>query len=78
MTLDKTYEDMLCRIEGDEDRMFARDILELLSYAMRGLNLARICEYLQITPGMSVLDESKRLMNPKDVRFTLAVAPSLT
>lgn len=45
----------------------AREILELLAFSTRPLSLAEICEYLQITPGLPSLDESKRLTNPKDV-----------
>lgn len=44
-----------------------REILELLAFSTRPLSLAEICEYLQITPGLPTLDESKRLTNPKDV-----------
>lgn len=44
-----------------------REILELLAFSTRPLSLAQICEYLQITPGLPSLDESKRLTNPKDV-----------
>lgn len=44
-----------------------REILELLAFSTRPLSLAEICEYLQITPGLPTLDDSKRLTNPKDV-----------
>lgn len=44
-----------------------REILELLAFSTRPLSLAEICEYLQITPGLPALDESKRLTNQKDV-----------
>lgn len=44
-----------------------REILELLAFSTRPLSLAEICGYLQITPGLPTLDESKRLTNPKDV-----------
>lgn len=44
-----------------------REILELLAFSTRPLSLAEICEYLQITPGLPTLDESKRLTNPRDV-----------
>lgn len=44
-----------------------KEILELLAFSTRPLSLAEICEYLQITPGLPTLDESKRLTNPKDV-----------
>lgn len=66
-TLDKTYEALLSRVDGDEDRRLTREILELLAFSTRPLSLAQICEYLQITPGLPTLDESKRLTNPKDV-----------
>ena len=66
-TLDKTYEQLLCRIDGDEDRTLAREILEVLSFSLLSLSLNQVCEALQITPGLCRLDESKRLANPKDV-----------
>lgn len=66
-TLDKTYEELLSRIDGDEDRQLAREILELLAFSLRPLNLVKVCEFLQITPGMTQQDESKRLANPKDI-----------
>ncbi|MCJ1393371.1 hypothetical protein MMC18_006244 [Xylographa bjoerkii] len=65
-TLDKTYEEMLCRV-GVEDEHLARDILQLLSFALEPMNLNKICEFLQITSGMAVLDHSKKLTDPKDV-----------
>ncbi|MCJ1286866.1 hypothetical protein MMC26_006212 [Xylographa opegraphella] len=66
LTLDRTYEDMLCRIET-EDKQLARDILELLSFSLMPMNLTRVCEFLQITLGMTVLDHNKKLTDPKDV-----------
>ncbi|MCJ1263937.1 hypothetical protein MMC22_003808 [Lobaria immixta] len=66
-TLDKTYEALLSRIDGEEDKKLTREILELLAFSLRPLTLLGICDYLQITPGMLVLDESKRLTDPKDV-----------
>ncbi|MCJ1473880.1 hypothetical protein MMC13_002535 [Lambiella insularis] len=72
-TLDKTYEDMLCRIEP-EDKELAHDILELLSFSLEPLNLNQVCEYLQVVPGMDILDESKKLTDPKDI---LSVCGSL-
>lgn len=66
-TLDKTYEELLLRIDGDEDRTLAREILELLSFSFTPMNLNEVCEYLQITPGMSKLDDSRCLANPKDI-----------
>ena len=71
LTLDRTYEYMLCRIDS-EDRQLARDILELLSFSLMPMNLNRICEFLQITLGMAVLDHSKKLTDPKDVSFRRA------
>lgn len=38
-----------------------------MAFSTRPLSLTEICEYLQITPGLPTLDESKRLTNPKDV-----------
>lgn len=66
-TLDKTYEALLSRIDGEEDRQLTREILELLAFSLRPLKLPEICEYLQIAPGMPILDESKRLTDSKDV-----------
>ena len=66
-TLDKTYETLLSRIDEGEDKELAKRILELLAFSFRPLKLSEICEYLQITPGLLVLDESQRLTNPKDV-----------
>ncbi|MCJ1437034.1 hypothetical protein MMC27_006419 [Xylographa pallens] len=66
LTLDRTYEDMLCRIDA-EDKQLARDILELLTFASMPMDLNEICEYLQITLGMAVLDHNKKLTDPKDV-----------
>ena len=66
-TLDETYKALLSRIDGEEDKKLSRDILELLAFSLHPLTLSEICEYLQITPGMFILDESKRLTDPKDV-----------
>lgn len=66
-TLDKTYEMLLSRIDGEEDRQLTREILEFLAFSLRPLKLPEICEYLQIAPGMPILDESKRLTDSKDV-----------
>ncbi len=65
--MDTTYEALLSRIDGEEDKGLTREILELLAFSFRPLDLDEVCEYLQITPGMMTLDESKRLTNPKDV-----------
>ena len=66
-TLDKTYEDLLGKIDGDEDRFLTRQILEVLTFTLRPLNLDEVCTMLQITPGMSRLDDSKCLTQPKDI-----------
>ena len=66
-TLDETYKALLSRIDGEEDKKLSRDILELLAFSLYPLTLSEICEYLQITPGMFILDESKRLTDSKDV-----------
>ena len=66
-TLDQTYERLLARIEGEEDRRLAREILEMLAFSFRPLKLREVCEMLQITPGLAILDESKRLTDPGDV-----------
>ena len=66
-TLDKTYEGLLDRIDNDEDRKLAREILEILCFSYRPLTLQEVCELLQVTPGLRELDESKCLADPKDV-----------
>ena len=66
-TLDQTYERLLARIDGDEDRRLAREILEMLAFSFRPLKLREICELLQIVPGRPILDEGKRLTDPGDV-----------
>ena len=66
-TLDKTYEELLSRIDGEEDRMLAREIFELLAFSLRPMALSEVSEFLQITPGIKSLDDSKRLTNPKDI-----------
>ena len=66
-TLDKTYEGLLDRIDDGEDKSLARDILETLAFAYRPLRLQEVCEMLQVTPGLSTLDESRCLADPKDV-----------
>ena len=60
---------MLCRIEI-EDKKIAREILELLSFSLKPMTLNEICEFLQITEGMTVLDDNKKLTDPKDVRVS--------
>ena len=60
-TLDKTYEGLLDRIDNDEDRRLAREILEILCFSYRPLTLQEVCELLQVTPGLRELDESKCL-----------------
>ncbi|KAL8830488.1 MAG: hypothetical protein Q9191_001392 [Dirinaria sp. TL-2023a] len=66
-TLDQTYQQMLDRIDGEEDRKLARDILEILTFTYKPLRLELICELLQITPGKPSLDEDKSLADPRDV-----------
>ena len=66
-TLDKTYEGLLERIDGEEDRMLTREILELVCFSFRPLTLTEVHELLQITPGLRKLDETKCLSDPKDV-----------
>ena len=66
-TLDQTYERLLVRIDGEEDRRLTREILEILAFSFRPLKLIELCNFLQITPGLPVLDESKRLTDPADV-----------
>lgn len=66
-TLDKTYEELLGRIDGEEDRVLTKQILEVLAFTLRPLTLSVVCEILQITPGMPKLDESKCLTQPTDI-----------
>ena len=66
-TLDQTYERLLMRIDGEEDMRLSREILEILCFCFRPLQLKELCEFLQITPGLPMLDESKRLTDPSDV-----------
>jgi len=66
-TLDKTYESLLYRIGDDEDKILAREILEILAFTLRPLRLPELCEFLQITRGLRVLDESKCLADPADI-----------
>lgn len=66
-TLDKTYQNLLIRIGDDEDKILARELLEILAFTFRPLRLVELCEFLQITPGVRVLDESKCLADPADI-----------
>ncbi len=66
-TLDKTYENLLERIDGEEDKTLARKILQILTFSLGPLSLIEISTMLQITPGMSTLDGSKCLTQPKDI-----------
>ena len=66
-TLDKTYEGLLQRIDDDEDKSLAREILEILTFSFRPLRLQEVCEMLQITSGLRALDESKCLADPIDI-----------
>ena len=66
-TLDKTYEELLGRIDGEEDRELTKQILEVLAFTLRPLTLSVVCEILQITPGLLRLDESKCLTQPTDI-----------
>ena len=73
-TLEKTYEQLLLGIEEGEDRDLTRQILEIVTFSLRPLTVDKVSEILQITPGMGVLDERKRLNNPRDI---LAICGSL-
>ena len=66
-TLDKTYEGLLQRIDGEEDKILAREILEIVTFTFRPLRLQEVCEMLQIMPGLRALDESKCLADPVDI-----------
>ena len=65
--LDKTYEGLLERITSDEDRILAREILELVSFSFRPFTLTEVHELLQITPGLHKVDEIRCLSDPKDI-----------
>ncbi|KAL9101489.1 MAG: hypothetical protein Q9163_003260 [Psora crenata] len=66
-TLDKAYEEMLLRIDGEEDVHLTKEILQILAFCRRPLTLQEISTMLQITPGMPYLDEGKYLAHPKDI-----------
>jgi len=66
-TLDKTYETILLRIDGEEDIELSKQILQLLAFSLRPLDLLEVCTALQITPGMPALDESRCLTRPEDI-----------
>ncbi|KAL8830923.1 MAG: hypothetical protein Q9191_001158 [Dirinaria sp. TL-2023a] len=66
-TLDKTYEGLLQRIDGDEDKALAREILEILAFTYQPLRLQEVSEMLQITSGLRTLDDSKCLSDPIDI-----------
>ncbi|KAG8529472.1 uncharacterized protein KY384_006109 [Bacidia gigantensis] len=66
-TLDKTYETLLERVDGEEDKALTRQILEVVAFSLRPLRLREVCMMLQITPGLTRLDESKCLTHPKDI-----------
>ena len=66
-TLDQTYQQLLDRIDGDEDRELARDILLMLTFTYKPLRLELICELIQIIPGKWSLDEDRSLADPRDV-----------
>lgn len=66
-TLDRTYENLLCRIDDEEDKVIARDVLEILVFAVRPLRLPELCDMLQVTPGLRELDESKCLVDPMEI-----------
>lgn len=65
--MDKAYEELLSRIDGQEDRKLAREILELLAFSLRPMTLIEVSEFLQITLGIGGIDDSKCLTNPKDI-----------
>lgn len=66
-TLDKAYEEMLLRIDGEEDMELTRTILQFLAFSLQPLSLHEVCTALQITPGMLILDDSKCLTHPRDI-----------
>jgi hypothetical protein len=66
-TLNKTYEEHLLRIDSDEDKSLARDILTLLSISLKPLTLKIIREALQITLQMPHRDNSRQLPNHTDI-----------
>jgi hypothetical protein len=72
-TLDQVYEQILDQIDYG-DKLLARDILELLCFALGPLTLDAIRDYLQIDPGSSKLDGSRKLADPKDVSVTFLMS----
>ena len=66
-TLDKTYESLLDRIEGEEDRQLTRQILKYLAFSFRPLSPRELDVMLQVTPKMRQLDESKGLLHPTEI-----------
>ncbi|KAI5777727.1 hypothetical protein EDC01DRAFT_385661 [Geopyxis carbonaria] len=66
-TLDKTYEDLLLRIDDAEDRSLAREILELVAMSLQPLTLRQLTEALQITPGLAAPDTRKLLADRHDI-----------
>ena len=66
-SLDKTYEGLLERIDGEEDKILTRQIIQILAFSLRPLSLDEVCTMLQITPGMNALDEGKCLTHKKDI-----------
>ena len=67
LTLDKTYEALLLRIDKGEDAELSKQIFEILAFSLRPLRLQEVATLLQITPGMHSLDESKLLTHPTDI-----------
>ena len=66
VTLDNTYEGLLLRLD-ERDKDLVKEVLLLLTFCLRPLRLEEISEALQITPGLSHLDENKLLLYPMDV-----------
>ena len=67
LTLDKTYEALLLRIDEGEDAELSKRIFEMLAFSLRPLTLQEVTMFLQITSGMAGLDESKLLTHPTDI-----------
>lgn len=67
LTLNKAYEDLLDRIDGEEDRPLTKQILQILAFTFRPLSSNEVCTMLQIIHGRHHLKRSKCLTHPMDI-----------
>lgn len=65
--LDKSYKDILGRINGEEDGQLTQQILQIVAFNFRPLTLLGVCKILQIRSELRTFDETKRLNHPKDI-----------